>query len=97
MSEKSVHAPCVVCGELVHIGFDGEMAERPATTANERKEQVATHASCRGKKWWLDRRSHPEAGRRVPDQERYTRMGYLEDATPRARRRLLREWFGGKG
>lgn len=110
MSTKDVHAKCVVCGGLVHIGHDGEMAVRAQSPALEDhaypREEVAIHSCCRRLSSPYNRR---HGGiRRADDrfnaelerqgrEKRYEldgRMMDLRNATPRRRRQLLREWFG---
>ena len=57
MSAKEVHAKCVVCGGLVHIGHDGEMAMPRLRMSGmldvldpggaKQRSEVAIHNDCR--------------------------------------------------
>jgi len=106
MSAKQ-HEKCAVCGGLVHIGHDGEMARVAASQFIDSGKPIETmadfavHSACRdatGAYQFNRRRGNQrDWGRRLHDRQRQegaARMGELRRATPRKRRRLLREWFG---
>mgnify|MGYP001558694752 CR=1 FL=1 len=76
MSTKDVHAKCAVCGGLVHIGHDGEMALPrlrmsgildACGIATKASEPVPVHSCCRRRSSPYNRRS--EGVRRVEDRE----------------------------